>query len=257
MSETGARTDDGGAAAVGAPTFSPLYRQIKALILRGLQSGDWKPRPRPSPARASSPRASVLARARCARPSTSSPASTCWCGARAAALSSPRTTRRAASSASCGCAATVSTSRRDDEPHPRVPAHARAERDRPRALGLRAGETAVLLRRLLLFHRLAGRARRDLAARARFRGLSAERLDAYTGPLYGLFESEFDTRMIRAAERLKAVAASGEVARALQVPEGEPLLSLRLGRRLPSTTSRSRCGGYYVTRHYHYFNQLG
>ena len=26
-----------------APTFSPLYRQIKGLITRGLQAGDWKP----------------------------------------------------------------------------------------------------------------------------------------------------------------------------------------------------------------------
>ena len=26
-----------------APTFSPLYRQIKALITRSLQSGEWKP----------------------------------------------------------------------------------------------------------------------------------------------------------------------------------------------------------------------
>ena len=27
----------------GGPAFSPLYRQIKGLITRGLQAGDWKP----------------------------------------------------------------------------------------------------------------------------------------------------------------------------------------------------------------------
>ena len=26
-----------------APAFSPLYQQIKGLILQGLQSGEWKP----------------------------------------------------------------------------------------------------------------------------------------------------------------------------------------------------------------------
>jgi GntR family transcriptional regulator len=26
-----------------APTFSPLYRQIKTLILQGLESGEWRP----------------------------------------------------------------------------------------------------------------------------------------------------------------------------------------------------------------------
>ena len=25
------------------PTFSPLYRQIKSLILQGLESGEWRP----------------------------------------------------------------------------------------------------------------------------------------------------------------------------------------------------------------------
>ena len=26
-----------------APTFSPLYRQIKALILQALEAGEWRP----------------------------------------------------------------------------------------------------------------------------------------------------------------------------------------------------------------------
>ena len=28
---------------LASPTFSPLYQQIKALILQSLQSGEWKP----------------------------------------------------------------------------------------------------------------------------------------------------------------------------------------------------------------------
>jgi GntR family transcriptional regulator len=29
--------------ASGSPTFSPLYQQIKSLIMQSLQSGEWKP----------------------------------------------------------------------------------------------------------------------------------------------------------------------------------------------------------------------
>ena len=32
-----------GAAAAPSPTFSPLYQQIKALIMQSLQTGEWKP----------------------------------------------------------------------------------------------------------------------------------------------------------------------------------------------------------------------
>ena len=32
-----------GADAAAGPTFTPLYRQIRELLLRGLQSGEWKP----------------------------------------------------------------------------------------------------------------------------------------------------------------------------------------------------------------------
>ena len=40
-----------------------------------------------------------------------------------------------------------------------------------------------------------------------FKGLTAERLSAYRGPMYGLFEAEFGVHMIRAEEKIRAVAA--------------------------------------------------
>ena len=42
---------------------------------------------------------------------------------------------------------------------------------------------------------------------ALFKGLTAERLSDYRGPMYGLFETEFGVRMIRAEEKIRAVAA--------------------------------------------------
>nr|MCH9817596.1 GntR family transcriptional regulator [Betaproteobacteria bacterium] len=34
---------DGNASALGAPAFSPLYQQIKAQILQGLENAEWQP----------------------------------------------------------------------------------------------------------------------------------------------------------------------------------------------------------------------
>ena len=42
---------------------------------------------------------------------------------------------------------------------------------------------------------------------ALFKGLTAERLADYKGPMYGMFEAEFGVRMIRAEEKLRAVPA--------------------------------------------------
>ena len=91
---------------------------------------------------------------------------------------------------------------------------------------------------------------------SRFRGLSVERLDAWHGPLYALFEAEFGTRMIGASERLKAVAADRPRARALQVAEGAPLL---LVERVSWTYDEQPVElrrGYCVTDRHHYFNRL-
>ena len=89
-----------------------------------------------------------------------------------------------------------------------------------------------------------------------FRKLNAERLALYSGPLYGLFETEFGTRMIRAEERIRAVAATTDAARLLKVTPGAPLLlvervSFTYGER-PVEVRR----GLSVTERYHYRNTL-
>ena len=49
-----------------------------------------------------------------------------------------------------------------------------------------------------------------------FKGLTAERLQAYRGPMYGLFESEFGVQMIRAEEKIRAIAAAEADARIME-----------------------------------------
>jgi GntR family transcriptional regulator len=125
-----------------------------------------------------------------------------------------------------------------------------------RALGLRPGEGVVLIRRLLETDAQPVVLDEIWLPGARFRGLTVERLDAWHGPLYALFETEFGVRMISAAERLKAVAADRSHARALHVVEGSPLL---LVERVSWTYDEQPVElrrGYCVTEHHHYFNRL-
>jgi GntR family transcriptional regulator len=91
---------------------------------------------------------------------------------------------------------------------------------------------------------------------ALFRGLTKARYDAYRGSMYSFFESQFGVRMLKAQERIRAVAADAATARVLGVDAGEPLLAvdrltLTYGDR-PVEVRRGLC----VTRNYHYANEL-
>ena len=123
-------------------------------------------------------------------------------------------------------------------------------------LELKTGDPVVFVRRLLSFESVPTVLDDIWLPGAAFRGLTAERLSQYHGPLYGLFETEFGTRMIRAEERIRAVAAEGDVIDVLAVDPGAPLLlverlSYTYGDR-PVEIRRGLC----VTRNHHYHNTL-
>ena len=89
-----------------------------------------------------------------------------------------------------------------------------------------------------------------------FKGLTAERLEKHRGPFYGLFEAEFGVHMIRAQEKIRAVAADAEVAALLQVPVGSPLLSVeRLSFTYGDKPVELRRGLYNTNAHF-YRNEL-
>ena len=132
----------------------------------------------------------------------------------------------------------------------------RASADIARLLELRTGDAVVYLRRLLSFGADPIVVEEIWLPGAQFKGLTAERLAEYKGPLYGLFETEFGTRMIRAEENLRAVSADRDAAELLGVDERSPLLmvervSYSYGDR-PVEVRR----GLYETTHYHYRNTL-
>ncbi|HEU0229839.1 MAG TPA: GntR family transcriptional regulator [Burkholderiaceae bacterium] len=123
-------------------------------------------------------------------------------------------------------------------------------------LELRASDTAVNLRRLLSFDQIPTILDDIWLPGSVFRGLTAESLARYRGPLYALFESEFGISMVRADEKIKAVPATVEQADLLEVEPGGPLLlverlSYTYGDR-PVEVRR----GLYVTERFHYRNSL-
>lgn len=133
---------------------------------------------------------------------------------------------------------------------------ARASAEIARQLDLRTGDSLVFLRRVLSFDGTPVVLDDIWLPGSTFKGLTAERLAEYKGPLYGLFETEFGTRMIRAEERLRAVAADAEAAKLLRVAAGDPLLLVeRISYTYGDRAVEVR-RGLSVTARHHYRNTL-
>lgn len=132
----------------------------------------------------------------------------------------------------------------------------RAPADIARQLDLRTGDSVVYLRRVLNFGGAPIVLEEIWLPGALFRGLTAERLAEYKGPLYGLFETEFGTHMIRAEESLRAVAADAAAVAALHVAAGSPLLLVERVSYSYGDRAVEVRRGQYVTDHYHYRNTL-
>jgi GntR family transcriptional regulator len=91
---------------------------------------------------------------------------------------------------------------------------------------------------------------------APFKGLTAERLSNYNGPMYALFETEFGVRMVRADESIRAVNPDTEQAALLQVAMATPLLSVERVAYTYNDTPMELRRGLYRTDTHHYRNVL-
>ena len=132
----------------------------------------------------------------------------------------------------------------------------RAPAEVARALGLKAGDSVVQVRRVLSFDGSPTVLDDIWLPGQLFKGLTAERLGEYRGPMYGLFESEFGVRMIRAEEKIRAVAADDASAALLGLAPGSPLLSVeRLSMTYGDRPVELRRGLYSTAAHY-YRNEL-
>lgn len=89
-----------------------------------------------------------------------------------------------------------------------------------------------------------------------FTHVTLAKLTNYKGTLYGWFEAEYNVRMIRAVEKLRAVTGTDDVVSFLNVPTNEPLLFVE---RLSFTYADKPVEvrqGWYLTDAYSYQNEL-
>ena len=132
----------------------------------------------------------------------------------------------------------------------------RAPAEIARQLDLKPADPVVCIKRLLQFDGETTVFDEIWLPGAVFRGLTAERLADYKGPLYAMFEAEFGTRMIRASEKIRAVGADDAVAELLGVAIGSPLLSVERVSYTYGDRPVEVRRGWYVTNGYYYQNDL-
>ncbi|MCY0386467.1 GntR family transcriptional regulator [Robbsia sp. Bb-Pol-6] len=237
-----------------SPTFSPLYRQIKALITQRLESGEWRPGDMISSEIELATRYRV----------------------------SQGTVRKAIDELAAenlvlrrqGKGTFVATHNEDrvqfrflrllpddGEMRPHVSEflecrRVRAPAEIARQLDVPAATPVLRIKRVLRFEERPTVFEEIWLPGATFRGLTMERLAGYKGPFYALLETEFGTRLVRASERVRAVAAQAPVAAVLGVAVGSPLLSVERSAFSYGDRPVEIRRGWYVTDHYHYQNDL-
>jgi GntR family transcriptional regulator len=246
-----------GDAAPGAtPAFSPLYQQIKGLILQSLQAGEWRP------GEAIPSEMELAARFRV----------------------SQGTVRKAIDELAAenlvvrrqGKGTFVSTHAeqhvryrflklvpdsggREESPAERTVLECRrvrASAEVGRALQLRTGDPVVQVRRVLSFAGVPTILEDLWLPGNTFKGLTAEQMAGHQGPTYALFELAFGVRMVRAEEKIRAVGADAQQAVLLALAPGAPLLSVeRLSYTYNDVPMELRRGLYRTDAH-HYRNDL-
>ena len=249
-----AEPDHPGATAPAGPSFAPLYQQIKVLIVRSLQAGEW------GPGDALPSEIELAARFKVSQGT----------GRKAIdELTAERlVVRRQGKGTFVATHAEAQTQYRflrleaDDGVDAPVMRRFIACRSLPapadvaRGLGLREGEAVICVRRVLDFKSRPVVLDDIWLPESRFAGLTADKLSGWRGPMYALFESEFGVHMVGAEEKLRAVAADAESAELLQLPEGSPLLCVeRVARTYGEQPVEFRRGLYNTQEHF-YRNEL-
>lgn len=246
-----------GAAGETAPAFSPLYQQIKSLILRSLQGGEWKPGDMiPS-------ELELAARYKVSQ------------GTVRKAIDELATdnllVRRQGKGTFVATHAEQHIQYRFlrllpdggslDEQGPAERRiiecrRLRAPAEVARALNLRTGDAVLQVRRVLSFGGSPTILEDIWLPGGPFKGLTVETLSDYRGPMYALFEAEFGVRMVRAVEKLKAMGAEADAAELLAVPTGSPLLSVERTAFTYNDVPMELRRGLYRTDSRHYRNEL-
>ena len=238
-----------------SPTFSPLYRQIKGLILRALEAGEWRP------GEVIPSEIELAARFNVSQGTVRKAIDEMAAenlllrrqgkGTYVASHSDPRAFFRFLRLVPLTGGIEQSTS---------IPLEcwrAKAGQEAARTLDIKLGDPIIIVRRLLAFSAKPVVVDEIYLPGETFAGLTLEVLKDYQGSLYSLFESRFGVRMIRAEERIRALAADRTNAELLKVAEGSPLLSVERVSFTYGDKPVEWRRGIYSTAEHCYFNELG
>jgi GntR family transcriptional regulator len=238
-----------------SPTFSPLYRQIKKLILQALEGGEWGPGDM-IPSEIELALRFNVSQGTVRKAIDELAAENLLLrrqgkGTFVASHNDPRAffrfLRLVALNGEIGTTRSV----------PLECWRAKAGQEAARVLGLKLADPIIILRRLLEFGGKPVVVDEIYLPGKTFSGLSLDLLKEWQGSLYSLFESKFGVRMVRAEERLRAVAADRANAELLRVAEGSPLLSVeRISYSYGDRPMEWR-RGLYATAEHCYVNELG
>ena len=236
------------------PAFSPLYQQIKALMMKSLQHAEWRP------GEAIPSEMELAARFKVSQGTVRKAIDELAAenllvrrqgkGTFVATHAEEHVQFRFLRLMPDGGEPGGMTRRLIDCKRQRAPAEV------ARALRLSASDPVIRVRRVLSFREAPVVLDDIWLPSALFKGLTVERLTAHRGPMYGLFEAEFGVRMIRAEEKIRAVAADAASAELLSLDVGAPVLSVeRLSMTYADKPVELRRGLYSTASHY-YRNEL-
>ena len=240
------------------PSFSPLYQQIKSLILQSLQAGEWKPgEPIPS-------EMDLAARFRVSQGTVRK--------AIDELAAENLVVRRQGKGTFVATHAEQNVQYRflklvpdSGDTQTEGPAERtivdckrlRAASDVARALALRTGDAVLQVRRVLAYAGVPTILEDLWLPGVPFKGLTAERLREWRGPMYAMFETEFGVRMVRAEEQIRAVLPDASQAALLSVSNATPLLSVERIAHTYNDAPMELRRGLYRTDTHHYRNALG
>lgn len=238
-----------------APTFSPLYRQIKDFLILSLEKGEWGPGDA-IPSEGELAQRFNVSQGTVRKAIDEMAADNLLVrrqgkGTFVATHSDPRSFYRFLRLVPDGGVAVPAVS------DPFYCEQVAASPEVAAVLGLNPGDSVVHVKRLLRFAGEPVVYDQIYLAGELFGGLALEALKGGERSLYSLFESDFGVRMINAEEHLRAVAADGESAELLGVGEGEPLLLVERTAYTYGNKAVEWRRGLYCTKRHYYRNDLG
>ena len=259
------------------PLFSPLYQQIKALILKSLQDGEWKPAESIPSEMDLSVRFNVSQGT--VRKAIDELAAEnllvrrqgkgTFVATHTARQVQTRFLRLVPDEAADKSANNFDASDTYAENGKNILVdrliiqcnRQRASADIAKALQLKAGDAVIYIQRVLSYKNAVGVSIPTILediwlSGIPFKGLNLERLAQSNAPMYALFEAEFGVNLVRAIEKIRAVNPTQQESLLLQVQTNVPLLRVeRIAYTYNDTPIEVRTG-LYRTDSRHYRNEL-